>query len=176
LSNNLEIKRYCPDFRPIRAVLRQLGARHDVTKQQTDTYFNLPAGNGARFSRLKLRQQKRSAELIGYSDSYSGGLRQVDYEVVSASPGIKEVLAGALGISAIVKKRRELWSLKRTLFNLDTIEHVGRVFEAEIVLGPGESGDDALRYLDLLGPYLGEQIEGSNEDLVSALPLLAKGS
>lgn len=39
MSQNLEIKRYCPDFKPIRSVSRQTGSSHIVTKRQADTYF-----------------------------------------------------------------------------------------------------------------------------------------
>jgi adenylate cyclase class IV len=166
LSQNLEIKRYCPDFRPVRAVLRDIGARHAVTKKQVDTYFRLPDDGSTRFRRLKIREQLRRAELVGYTDSYAGGLRDVDYEVMRVPKQLKDVLVGALGVSVVVTKRRELWTLGRTLFNLDTIEGVGRVFEAEVVLGEGETTDEAQRYLDLVAPFLGERIEGSNEDLL----------
>lgn len=166
LSQNLEIKRYCPDFRPIRLVLRQIGARHVVTKRQVDTYFNLAGDGLARFRRLKIREQLRRAELVGYADSYAGGLRDVDYEVVRVPKSLKAVLTGALGVSAVVTKRRELWTLPGTLFNLDTIEGVGRVFEAEVVLSHGETTDAARELLELFVPHLGERIEGSNEDLV----------
>ena len=166
MSQNLEIKRYCQDFSPIRAVLRQIGARHVVTKHQTDTYFNLPGDDRTRFRRLKIREQQRRVELVGYTDSYRDGFRDVDYQVVQASKHLKDVLSGALGIKAVVTKRRELWTLGRTLFNLDSIVGVGKVFEAEVVLSKGGTADEAQRYLDLLAPHLGERIEGSNEDLV----------
>jgi adenylate cyclase class IV len=166
LSQNLEIKRYCADFRPIRVVLRQLGARHVVTKRQVDTYFNVASDGSTRYRRLKIREQLRRAELIGYTDSYSGGLRDVDYQVIPVPKNLKEVLIGALGVSVIVTKRRELWTLPRTLFNLDTIQGVGKVFEAEVMLSNGEVTDKIRRYVELLESHLGERIEGSNEDLL----------
>ncbi len=166
LSQNLEIKRYCPDFRPVRSVLRQIGARHVVTKRQVDTYFNLASEGSTRFRRLKIREQLRRAELVGYTDSYVGGLREVDYQVIQVPKTLKAVLIGALGVSAVVTKRRELWTLPRTLFNLDTIEGVGKVFEAEVVLSEGEMTDAAERYLELFERHLGGRIEGSNEDMV----------
>lgn len=165
MSQNLEIKRYCPDFKPVRAILRSIGAKHVVTKRQTDTYFNLPSGH-ARFRRLKIREQLRRVQLVGYTDTYAGGLRDVDYIVTPASKALKETLVGALGVKVVVIKRRELWTLPNTLFNLDTIEGVGTVFEAEIVLSDDGTPDQAQRFLDLLEPHLGDRIEGSNEDLV----------
>jgi adenylate cyclase class IV len=166
LSQNLEIKRYCADFGPIRSVLGQIGARHVVTKRQVDTYFKLAADGSTRFRRLKIREQLRRAELVGYSDSYAGGLRDVDYEVIRVPKSLKDVLVGALGVSAVVTKRRELWTLPRTLFNLDTVEGVGKVFEAEVVLSDGEPTDAAQELLELFVPHLGDRIEGSNEDLL----------
>jgi adenylate cyclase class IV len=166
MSRNVEIKCYCPDFKPIKGVLRVLGARHVVTKRQVDTYFRVPADGPTCFRRLKLREQLGKAELIGYSDTYTGGSRDVDYRVVPADKRLKEVLVGALGVSAIVTKRRELWTLPRTLFNLDTIDGLGKVFEAEVVLRAGETSDEIERYRELFEPYLGERIEGSNEDLL----------
>jgi adenylate cyclase class IV len=166
LSQNIEIKRYCSDFRPVRVVLRKLGARYVVTKRQVDTYFNLPSDGLTRYRRLKVREQLRRSELIGYTDCYSDGLREVDYQAISIANNLKDVLIGALGVSAIVSKRRELWTLPRTLFNLDTIDGIGKVFEAEVIQPRGEVTVEIRSYLDLLERYLGDRIEGSNEDLL----------
>jgi len=137
-----------------------------VTKRQVDTYFNLPSDGLTRYRRLKVREQLRRSELIGYTDCYSDGLREVDYQAISIANNLKDVLIGALGVSAIVSKRRELWTLPRTLFNLDTIDGIGKVFEAEVIQPRGEVTVEIRSYLDLLERYLGDRIEGSNEDLL----------
>jgi adenylate cyclase class IV len=131
-----------------------------------DTYFNLPSDGLTRYRRLKVREQLRRSELIGYTDCYSDGLREVDYQAISIANNLKDVLIGALGVSAIVSKRRELWTLPRTLFNLDTIDGIGKVFEAEVIQPRGEVTVEIRSYLDLLERYLGDRIEGSNEDLL----------
>ena len=167
MSENVEIKRFCEDFLPIRRMLRQLGAKHAVTKQQTDTFLRLPQSGERRFQRLKVREEQRKVHLVGYTDSYRGGLRDVDYLLTPISRPIKDVLVGALGVRTVVRKKRELWMLGTTRFHLDTVEGVGRVFEVEVVLQDGETSDDAERYLRLFEPYLGQRIEGSNEDLLA---------
>ena len=75
-------------------------------------------------------------------------------------------LVGAFGVSAAVVKGRERRALDRALFNLDTIEDVGRVLKAAMMLNEGESADEAQGYLDRFAPFLGERIEGSNKNLV----------
>lgn len=166
MAENVEIKRSCEDFLPVRRMLRQLGAREVVTKRQVDTYLRLPDGGEQRFRRLKVREEQRKVRLIGYQDSYEGGLRQVDYQVHDITRPAKDLLVGSLGILAVVKKRRELWKLGTTRFHLDTVEGVGRIFEVEVAKTPGEDSDDVQRYLRLFEPYLGGPVEASNADLV----------
>ena len=57
------------------------------------------------------------------------------------------------------------------VFNLYTVEDVGQVFEVEAQAR--ESWDPDQQVLEcrrLFGPYLGEDIVGSNEDLVPHVP------
>jgi adenylate cyclase class IV len=166
VAQNIELKRYCPDFLPVRRMLRQMGAKHVVTKRQIDTFLCLPEGRERRFKRMKVREEQRRTRLIAYSDSYADGLRDVDYRVSEINRPMKDLLIGALGVSAVVTKKRELWMLGTTRFHLDTVEGVGRVFEVEVVLKPGEKPDDTQRYLRLFDPYLGDKVDASNVDLV----------
>jgi adenylate cyclase class 2 len=164
VAHNEEIKRYCADFRPVRRVLRRIQARKVAVKRQVDTYFRVPGGG--RFDRLKLREERGKRELIGYADRYADGLRSVDYQIVPVAGAVGELLAASVGVSVVVRKRRELWMLGQTRFNLDTIEGVGTVFETEVVLDAEGPSGGAEHYLTLFEPYLGERIDGSNEDLL----------
>ena len=166
VGQNEEIKRYCADFRPVRRLLRQADARRVAIKRQVDTYFRLPVGGGGRFARMKLREERGKRELIAYADSYADGLRSVDYQVAPVGSDVGRMLADALGVSVVVRKRRELWMLGQTRFHLDTIEGLGQVFETEVVVRRGQPDESARRYLELLEPYLGARIDGSNEDLL----------
>ena len=163
---NREIKRYCPDFRPIRRILRAIGAQRLAVKRQTDTYYRVPVG------RLKLREEGGRRSLIAYADSYDGGLRAVRYRIADAQDAaVGPLLAEALGVSAVVRKRREVWREGRVLFNLDRIEGVGQVFETEVELRKGEDSQaETERLLSLAAPHLGDPIEASNEDLLRKAP------
>jgi adenylate cyclase class IV len=166
-ATNREIKCYCADFRPVRRVLRGLGARLAGRVVQTDTYFKLPSRpSPAIHWRLKIRKESGRRTLIAYSDSYEGGTRDVRYRIVEATLETGRLLETTLGVSAVVRKRRERWTKGSTLFNLDTIAGVGTVFEAEIVVAPGfDAVARREEYVALFGPHLGEPILGSNEDL-----------
>lgn len=162
---NREIKRFCPDFRPVRRVLRALGARRVGVKRQTDTYYRVSAG------RLKLREEGGSRSLIAYADSYDEGLRASRYRIADVQDcAVGALLAEALGVSAVVRKRREVWRKGRVRFNLDRVEGVGQIFEAELALAEGDDGQaEAERLLALLAPCLDDPIEGSNEDLAGSM-------
>lgn len=167
-ANNRELKHYCPDFRPVRRALRALGARREAPRTQVDTYYRLPAQPGPRW-RLKLRVERGRRTLVHYADAYDAGLRSVRYALADVpDPAVGRMLAAALGVSVVVRKRREQWHAPRTLFNLDTIEGVGKVFEAEVAADdPAEADALIARYQALFGAYLGPPVGASNEDLLA---------
>lgn len=167
-ANNRELKHYCPDFRPVRRALRALGARREPPRTQVDTYFRLPEQPGPRW-RLKLRVERGRRTLVHYADAYHAGVRSVRYALADVpDPAVGRMLAAALGVSVVVRKRREQWHAPRTLFNLDTIEGVGKVFEAEVAADdPAEADALIARYQALFGAYLGPPVGTSNEDLLA---------
>ena len=171
-ASNRELKHYCPDFGPVRRVLRDLGARREPPRTQVDTYFRLPHPPqdqpGERW-RLKLRVERGRRTLVHYADSYDAAVRSVRYALADVpDPAVGRMLAAALGVSAVVRKRREQWHAHRTLFNLDTIEGVGRVFEAEVAADDAEEAEALIaRYETLFGAYLGPPVGASNEDLLA---------
>ena len=169
MQTNREIKAYCPDFRPVRQALADLGASFVEQKDQVDYYYNLAdssEGNSRR--RLKIRIDKDAPQVIYYEEGQELGGRTSSFRVWGLNGHeTKEMLDAVLGIRAVVNKRREIWSKDNVVFNLDDVESVGRILEVEIHMEPEYDVEAQFReYLDLLGPYLGEQIVGSNEDLV----------
>ena len=191
-ANNRELKHYCPDFRPVRRALRALGARREAPRTQVDTYYRLPAQPVGRLPahpggrlpaqpggqlpeqpgprwRLKLRVERGRRMLVHYADAYDADVRSVRYALADVpDPAVGRMLASALGVSVVVRKRREQWHAHRTLFNLDTIEGVGRVFEAEVAADdPAEAEALIARYRALFGAYLGPAVGASNEDLLA---------
>ena len=80
---------------------------------------------------------------------------------------IKDVLTAALGIDVVVRKNREVRRAERAVFNLDRVYGIGQIFEVELELDEQERHVQQQKCYDyLLQPYLGSEIQGSNEDLV----------
>ena len=171
LRLNRELKAYCNDFDTARQLLCDHGAAFVEVKEQVDCYYRLPpadVGDGTR--RLKLRVEHGKSELIYYCEGQERGARTSRFQTASTDdPMIGDVLAAALGVSAIVRKRRELWRKDNVIFNLDTVEGVGQILEVEV-----QAQDDCdidfqiAEYQRLFQPCLGDHIVGSNEDLVAA--------
>ena len=168
---NREIKAFCPDFSPVRQALRDIGAEFVEVKEQVDYFYHLPGSGGdAGTRRLKLRVESGEAHIIYYYDRQENEGRTSRFHIWDVGNGqVKEILDAALGIRVIVHKQRELWQMDNTIFNLDTVEGVGQIFEAEVQEQEGRDIDAQLReYWQRFDPYLGKHIEGSNEDLVDA--------
>ncbi len=82
-------------------------------------------------------------------------------------PQVQVVLEAALGVRAVVRKQRELWRKDNVIFNLDTGEGVGQVFEVEVMAQEGAEIETQLaENRRPFGPYLGPDISGSKEDRV----------
>lgn len=82
------------------------------------------------------------------------------------------LLSDALGVKAIVNKKREVWRKSNTVFHIDNVKGVGGIFEVELQKkGKITSSDRKLfkNYQNKLLPYLGKVIKGSNVDLVPSV-------
>ena len=80
---------------------------------------------------------------------------------------IEDLLKKALGIKGIIKKTRELWSMKNIVFNLDQVKRIGKVFDIQVT--KLQDSDNQV-FEDLKSqflPYLDKPITTSNIDLVS---------
>ena len=126
---NLEYKARIDDPRPFQAKARELGADLWGDLRQTDTYVIVPNG------RLKLRVTAGfQGELIFYRRDEDAPDRASDYEV-SRTPEpaqLRELLVGALGVIATVKKRRTLLVLDGIRIHLDNVEDLGHFLEIEV--------------------------------------------
>ena len=171
LRLNREIKAYCNDFTTARRLLRDHGATFVEVKEQVDHYYRLPpADSTGGTRRLKLRVEHGKGELIYYCEGQERGTRTSRFQTASTDdPMMGDVLAAALGVSAIVRKQRELWRKDNVVFNLDTVEGVGQILEVEVQAQDGCDIDlQITEYQRLFAPCLGDHIVGSNEDLVAA--------
>ena len=169
---NRELKAYCKDFVTVRRLLRECGAVFIEVKEQVDHYYHLPAGDTTEGTRrLKLRVEKGKGELIYYCEGQEAGARTSRFQTAEANDSrIGQLLEAAFGVRAVVRKRRELWRKNNVIFNLDTVEGVGRILEVEVQDAAGYDIDAQVdEYRSLFAPCLGSDIVGSNEDLVNAL-------
>ena len=131
MSRNIEIKARTADLDAIRAAAIALGARHAVTEEQEDRYYEL---DGAR--RVKLRTVAGvRAELIQYCRPENEGVRQSDYEVTPVRDeevGVCRVPKGPPLV--VVRKRREVLLLDNVRIHLDSVESLGTFLELEAVV------------------------------------------
>ncbi|MDE2940001.1 MAG: class IV adenylate cyclase [Chloroflexota bacterium] len=172
MQTNREIKAFCPDFDPVRQLLAKHGASFVESRDQVDYYYNLadaPEGNPRR--RLKIRIDKEAPQVIYYEEGQESGGRTSSFRIWGLNGHeTKEMLDAVLGVRAVVNKQREIWTKDNVVFNLDEVESLGQILEVEIRLDDGFEVEAQLReYQELFGPYLGDEIDGSNEDLVDLL-------
>lgn len=170
-KTNLELKHYCDDFVKIRKTLKEIGATKEKITKQKDYFFNLPKkklGN----PRLKLRMEEGKNMLIFYDrpDFIVGKQTTAKIKIYeTTSSELLPVIFEALGVSAVVEKIREVWRKENTVFHLDTVKNVGKIFEIELQKkGTITESDKKIfkKYQSELLPHLGKGIMGSNVDLV----------
>lgn len=167
---NLEIKYHCHNFLPIRKVLAEIGAKKVGIFSQKDYFFNLPSANLKVPKRLKLRIEGDKSTLIYYERGNFENDKNTRADIVIFDIRDKKLLdflRKALGVKAVVSKRRELWKKGNFVFNLDTVETVGRIFEIEMVTGGKEEERKFNEYKKKFLPYLGKIVKTSNLDLTS---------
>jgi predicted adenylyl cyclase CyaB len=134
---NLEFKARIDDPKALQGRARALGFDLWGDLRQTDTYFDVPRG------RLKLRETAGfPAELVFYQRDEASDLRPSDYDTASVADGtaLKSMLTAALGVRAVVRKRRTLLLLDTTRMHLDNVDSLGWFLEFEV---PVRDGDEA---------------------------------
>ncbi len=129
MSRNLEIKAHDPDRRRTLDAALALGEDRGVLVQR-DTYFQCVKG------RLKLREiDGAPAELIAYDRADLAGPKVSTYTVapVLDPHALGRALAQALGVRAVVAKRRRLVLWRNVRIHLDDVEGLGAFVELEAV-------------------------------------------
>lgn len=166
MPSNVEIKARVADLGTVRDAARRLATAPVRVLEQEDVFFTSRAG------RLKLRTLgDGTGELIHYDRPDTADPKQSDYEVYeAASPGrLRRVLAGALGETVTVRKRRELYLAGQTRIHLDEVEGLGSFVELEVVLQPEQTAAEGREVADRLMRELGideaDLVPGSYADL-----------
>lgn len=171
-KTNIELKHYCADFTKVRAVLKEIGAIKEVVKNQKDYFFELPKNAHKVSPRLKLRIEGDTKTLIYYErpDFTKTKDAVADVKLYNVNDDLLlPFLETALGVKAIVQKKREVWKKENTVFHIDTVKGVGGIFEIELQkFGKITQRDKEIfrSYQTKLVPFLGKVIKGSNVDLV----------
>ena len=160
-----EIKRVADETRADAIVV---GARVAGTDHQIDTYFNTPTG------RLKLRQGNIENSLIFYQreNSAKGRASHVllcEFADTAQTRTLKQVLASALGVAAVVDKVREIYFVDNIKIHLDRVRGLGKFLEVEAFVRKGRlrhGRRQAERMKELFGVLPEDILSHSYSDLV----------
>jgi adenylate cyclase class IV len=137
MSRNIEIKARCADPERCRILAERFSDKGPEVLHQIDTFFYCNEG------RLKLREfgaEGGAGELIHYDRDAGTAPTESRYIItpIEKTDLLKESLARALGIRAVVKKVREVYIAGRTRIHIDEVESLGVFLELEVVLIDGE--------------------------------------
>lgn len=164
---NIELKARSSNQDAVREILRAKNADFKGVDHQIDTYFEVRNG------RLKLREGKIENYLIYYKREDKNGPKQSDVILFKSDPSssLKEILTKALGVLAVVDKKREIYFIDNVKFHIDNVEGLGTFVEIEAIDKGGAIGKEKLleqcqHYLELFKISENELISGSYSDLL----------
>jgi adenylate cyclase class 2 len=162
---NFEFKARFSDEKRVRAVLKELRARFLGTDRQVDTYFAVPSG------RLKLREGRIENALIFYRrpDAKRARLAHVEIMLLPRRNSIRKILASALGVLVVVKKRREIYFAGNVKVHLDQVRGLGKFLEVEAISQTGavrKARLQAQKFMKLFGVSTADIIPESYSDLI----------
>jgi adenylate cyclase, class 2 len=131
---NFEFKAYLHDPAGVRAILKRKRARFLGADRQVDTYFSVPTG------RLKVREGRIENSLIFYQRTNSARARRSNVEMVllPRRNSVRAILSRALGVLAVVEKRREIYFLGNVKIHLDQVRGLGTFVEVEAMTRTGD--------------------------------------
>ncbi len=156
MGRNVEIKAKARDLEYQRTLADALADSGPHVFYQEDTFFNCTDG------RLKLRSfPDGMGELIHYQRQDCVEPAESIYvrSVINDPESLKDALSNALGVHAVVCKKRTVYVVGRTRVHLDEVEGLGSFIELEVVLRAGEApGSGAVVARDLMA-RLGIQAE-----------------
>ena len=131
---NFEFKAHLHDVAHVRATLKSLRARSLGTDRQVDTYFHVPEG------RLKIREGRIENSLIFYHRTNSARARRstVEMMLLPRRNSMRAILTAALGVLAVVDKRREIYFVGNVKIHLDRVRGLGTFVEVEAMTRTGD--------------------------------------
>jgi len=170
-ASNVEWKARVRDPGRQRQLTGQLAEGPVELLEQVDTFFAVPHG------RLKLRQLAADrGELIHYERPDVAGPKHSTYAVLRTDQPcvLADVLARALGVRGVVRKRRWLYLAGQTRIHFDEVEGLGTFLEVEVMLGPGQT----LREGERIAEEVRQRLDVRDDDLVKTayIDLLVSGA
>jgi adenylate cyclase class 2 len=138
---NFEFKARVTDLEEKEKLLLTLNPVFIGEDNQTDTYFNVPAG------RLKLREGNIENSLIFYNRENTGGAKQSDVILYRHEPdsSLKDILVKVHGIKVAVIKKRRIYFIENVKFHFDRVEGLGTFMEVEAIDNTGTVNVEKLK-------------------------------
>jgi len=130
MAQNLEIKARYEDLALARQKIQQLNADFMAREEQTDIFYRVAKG------RLKMRIiNGEKAVVIPYLREDANNARLSAYTLLPVNEIHKteELLAHILGVTAVVRKKREIYLYQNVRIHLDDVQHLGCFMEFEAV-------------------------------------------
>jgi predicted adenylyl cyclase CyaB len=159
MAINVEWKARARDVRRQNELAAGITGSRALLLVQEDTFFRVPRG------RLKLRRTADDeGELIYYDRQDRAGPKTSVYSIAPTNrpEELRDVLTQALGVRAVVRKRRRLYRNGPVRIHLDEVEGLGDFLEVEVVTRPGE----VLAGAEQMAADLRRELEVRDEDLV----------
>jgi len=149
----------------VRMALKSLRARYIGTDHQVDTYFHVPSG------RLKIREGRIENALIFYQRTDAGRARRSKIEMMMLPPrnSIRAILSAAIGVLAVVDKRREIYFVGNVKVHLDRVRGLGKFVEVEAISRGGSVAkirEQARRFQKLFGIKASDIVAQSYSDMI----------
>lgn len=166
---NIEFKAKTNDVAAAEKILLYHNPQFIGEDHQVDIYFNTPNG------RLKLREGNIENALIHYERENTAGSKSSHVLLYRhlQDKNLKAVLAKALGIKAVVDKRRKIYFIGNVKFHFDTVENLGTFIEVEAIDTDGSMGKEKLQqqcdhYAEVLNVRKEDFIAVSYSDMILA--------
>jgi adenylate cyclase class IV len=162
---SIELKARCADLSHVRSILQSRRAAFKGLDHQRDTYFCVPSG------RLKLREGNIENALIYYKRTDQKNSKRCASFLYRGpgGPALKKILAAALGVLAVVDKKREIYFIRHAKFHIDKVQRLGSFVEIEVFGPAGTLAEKKLReqcgfFQELLGIEAKDLVADSYSD------------
>lgn len=169
MHTNFEFKARCKDLAETEALLQKMSPLYVGEDHQVDTYFNVPNG------RMKLREGSIEQALIFYQRTNTADAKQSNVILYQHSPdaSLKNLLTQALGVKAVVDKKRKIYFVNNVKFHFDKVAELGTFVEVEAIDKDGSVGLQTLKdqcdhFRQLLGVHESDFIAESYSDMLLA--------